>query len=74
MTDPHLLSGRVVRFDERRGLGEVVSDDGAKFPFHATQIADGSRRIAVGTPVSFLLRAGPVGQYEAAGVNRRPEA
>ena len=40
-------SGRV-DFDAA-GLGVVRGDDGTAYPFHCTQIADGSRTIAVGT-------------------------
>jgi cold shock CspA family protein len=60
-----ILTGRVVAFDEARGLGEVEADDGRRFPFHCTRIADGSRRIEVGTPVCFLVRAGLPGRWEA---------
>ena len=44
---PHL--GRVASFDPTRGLGTVVDDDGSSYDFHATAIADGSRRIDAGT-------------------------
>jgi CspA family cold shock protein len=57
--------GRVASFDPARGLGEVVDDDGTPFPFHATAVADGSRTIAVGTAVSFVVAPGHRGRYEA---------
>jgi hypothetical protein len=38
----------------------------SRFPFHCTQIADGSRTVAVGTRVTFGLLAGRAGRWEAA--------
>ena len=60
---PH--RGRVASFDQTRGLGEVLDDDGRSFGFHATAIADGSRSITVGTDVSFTVAPGHRGRYEA---------
>ena len=57
--------GTVVSFDEQVGLGEVA-DGLLRYPFHCTQIADGSRSIAVGTPVSFLRIPAHHGRWEAA--------
>ena len=57
--------GRVTAFDARRGLGTVTAADGATYDFHATAIADGSRRIDEGTPVSFTVSPGHGGRYEA---------
>ena len=57
--------GRVASFDRVRGLGTVAGDDGARFDFHATAIADGSRNIDVGTTVSFTVAPGHRGRYEA---------
>ena len=54
-------------FDEGRGLGTVESA-GVVYPFHCTQIADGSRTIAVGTAVRFELRPGGMGRWEAAAI------
>ena len=36
-----------------------------RFPFHCTAIADGSRAIALDTPVKFRLVPGPLGALEA---------
>jgi hypothetical protein len=71
------VSGEVVVFDERVGLGEVVVDTGSptrglRYPFHCTQISDGSRRIAVGTRVRFSLAAGRRGIWEAIGIAPQP--
>jgi cold shock CspA family protein len=60
---PH--RGRVASFDPRRGLGEVDDEDGTSYGFHATAIADGSRRIQVGAPVVFTISPGHGGLYEA---------
>ncbi len=57
--------GRVTTFDARRGLGTVTGADGATYGFHATAIADGSRRIDEGAPVAFTVSPGHGGRYEA---------
>lgn len=45
--------GTVESFDRDRGLGYIaVVDD--KLIFHCVEIVDGSRDIAVNTPVSFI--------------------
>ncbi|MFM7686629.1 MAG: hypothetical protein ACKPDI_12005 [Actinomycetota bacterium] len=59
------LHGVVVRFDADSGLGEVESADGRRFPFHCIEVADGTRRVAVGAAVTFGLIA-KLGVYEAA--------
>ena len=62
--------GTVVEFDDPRGLGVVRSDAGVEYPFHCTAIADGTRTIAVGTPVTFTVVPGHHGRYEASSVER----
>lgn len=62
-TGPHL--GRVASFDAKRGLGTVADDNGSVHSFHATAIADGSRRIDVGARVSYSLSPGHGGRREA---------
>jgi cold shock CspA family protein len=59
--------GSVTEFDESRGLGEIVDDDGNAFAFHCVEIADGTRSIAIGTPVRFDVLA-KLGRYEAARI------
>ncbi len=59
------MTGTVADFDEHAGLGVVRGDDGVDYPFHCTQIADGTRTIAVQTPVSFEVVPGPLGRWEA---------
>lgn len=58
-------SGTVDSFDDPAGLGEIVSDDGRRYPFHCTQIADGSRTISAGASVVFDVMAGHGGTWEA---------
>jgi cold shock CspA family protein len=61
--------GRVTAYDEGRGLGSVETRGGAWFAFHSTAIANGSRRIAVGSRVSFVVVAGVGGRFEAASLS-----
>ncbi len=71
------LAGTVTAFDVKRGLGEVeVEDgdgdgDGKRYPFHCTQIADGSRDIPVGAKIEFEVVPGPLGRWEAATIRTR---
>lgn len=65
------MVGTVVEFDEHRGLGAVEADDGRRYAFHCTAIADGTRTIRVDVSVEFEVVAGPLGGYEAASVRRR---
>ena len=62
-----MRTGVVRSFDVERGLGEVADADGTVYPLHCTQIADGSRRIDPGTPVTFSVLA-KLGRYEATDV------
>lgn len=59
-----LRQGRVVAFSSERCTGEV-EDERGRYPFHCVEIADGTRRIAEGTPVVFALRAAHGGIFEA---------
>lgn len=61
-------TGMVTEFDEPRGLGTVLGDDGASYRFHCTALADGTRVVAVGTRVVFSVVAGHGGRYEARAV------
>jgi len=60
--------GKVTEFDAARGWGTVTGDDGTRADFHCTQIADGTRSIAVGTVVRYRLDAGHLGRWEAAAI------
>ncbi|MHB8682039.1 MAG: cold-shock protein [Acidimicrobiales bacterium] len=58
-------TGVVRTFDEDRGLGTVVADDGTEYPFHCTALTDGTRRVDVGAAVVFELAGGHGGRLEA---------
>ena len=62
------MRGRIIAFDEPRGIGEVQADDGVTYRFHCTQIADGSRSIPVGAVVTFETFEHPVGGTEATAI------
>jgi hypothetical protein len=64
------LRGKVTQFEEVRGRGVVTADDGRTFEFHATRIADGTRRIPVGVAVTFVTVPALRGRYEAADITR----
>lgn len=51
------MNGIVTAFDEYVGLGVVQTEDGKTYPFHCTQIADGTRTVAIGAPVTFVVIA-----------------
>jgi cold shock CspA family protein len=63
---PAVLVGSVADFDPAVGWGTVAEADGRRWGFHCTQIADGSRVIDVGAPVTFELVSGHRGAWEAA--------
>ncbi len=56
------IEGIVSEFADDRGLGTIVSGDGAAFLFHVIEIADGTRSVEVGQSVRFqpLPRFGAV--------------
>lgn len=62
------MIGVVVAFHEGRGLGEIEDEDGRRYPFHCTRIADGTRTIPVGAKVEFVVVSGLPGRWEAAGI------
>jgi cold shock CspA family protein len=66
-----LIAGTVTDFDEAAGLGTVTADDGARYPFQCTQIADGTRTIAPGAAVTFEVRPWHGGRYEATAITSR---
>jgi cold shock CspA family protein len=63
-------SGVVEEFDERRGLGTILADDGEVLPFHCTAIADGSRTVEAGRRVQFSVIPGLSGRWEATRVHK----
>jgi cold shock CspA family protein len=60
--------GKVTQFDEDRGLGEILADDGSLLSFHCTSIANRQRRIPQGARVTFATAPGHLGKFEAIGV------
>lgn len=64
-----MLTGRVAEFAEAKGLGTVIADDGTRYLFHVIEIADGTRTIDVGQPVSFQPLA-KFGTIEAGEVRK----
>ena len=73
MTQPRLgprapRTGVVSEFDEDRGLGSVLGDDGHRYRFHCAAIVDGTRTVEVGTRVAFAVAAGHGGHYEARSI------
>ena len=70
MPGTSILQGRVTEFDEPRGWGTIESG-GRDYPFHCTQIADGTRTIEVGTEVAFEVAAAMAGRWEARAVTKR---
>jgi cold shock CspA family protein len=62
--------GVVEEFDERRGVGTIVADDGDVLPFHCAAIADGSRTVEAGRRVRFSVVPGLSGRWEAAHVEK----
>ncbi len=65
-----MVMGKVVAFDERRGLGTLRADNGIEYPFHATRIADLSRTIPVGATVEFEVVPAQLGRWEAARIRK----
>lgn len=56
--------GRVTDYDDAAAYGTVTDAEGEWF-FHGTAIADGSRTIASGVQVAFVLAPGHRGLHEA---------
>jgi cold shock CspA family protein len=64
------MQGTVDTFDEAAGLGTVRGAGGAIFPFHCTQLADGTRTVPRGAAVTFQVVPGHQGRWEAAAIER----
>jgi cold shock CspA family protein len=63
-------TGVVEEFDEQRGSGTIVADDGDVLPFHCTAIADDSRTVEAGRRVQFRVVPGLSGCWEAARIEK----
>jgi cold shock CspA family protein len=62
------MLGKVSVFDDERGLGAILVDDGSELTFHAKSIAGQVRRIPEGARVAFTTAAGHLGRLEAVGI------
>jgi cold shock CspA family protein len=58
----------VEHFDVVVGLGTVRDEAGGVYPFHCTQIQDGTRVVDEGTRVEFQVVPGHLGRWEAAAI------
>ena len=65
------MHGTVTQFDAHVGLGIITATDGRDFPFHCTQISDGTRTIAIGTAVDFTTFHVKGGGYRADPKHRK---
>jgi cold shock CspA family protein len=61
-------TGTVSEFDDAAGYGTITDSVGARWFFHCTAIADGTRTIAPGATVAFEVVPGRLGRWEAADV------
>ncbi|MGH1490648.1 MAG: cold shock domain-containing protein [Acidimicrobiales bacterium] len=61
--------GTVESFDVDVGIGHIVDDEGDRWMFHCTTIADGTRVIDPGATVGFEVAAGGPGRWEAFSVS-----
>ena len=50
-----LRAGKVISFDEVRGMGSIVDGHDREYPFHCVSIADGTRQIEVNQAVEFMV-------------------
>ncbi|MCB1027528.1 MAG: cold shock domain-containing protein [Microthrixaceae bacterium] len=57
--------GVVEAFDSHVCLGTIAGDDGARWEFHCTALTDGSREVARGAHVGFVVVRRPGGRFEA---------
>ncbi|MCB0973748.1 MAG: cold shock domain-containing protein [Actinobacteria bacterium] len=67
---PPTRQGVVDDFSDFRGLGQLTDADGRHFFFHCIAISDGTRTIAPGTQVTFVVQPGPTGRLEAQTVTK----
>jgi cold shock CspA family protein len=64
------MNGTVESFDDAAGLGVIRAADGSTYPFHCTQVADGTRTIPAGGAVFFAIMPGRAGRWEATAIQR----
>jgi hypothetical protein len=66
--------GHIESFDDRRGDGVLLSDEGERLYFHCVSIANGTRRIEPGVRATGERRVGHVGHDEVVAVAQIEEA
>jgi hypothetical protein len=66
--------GHIESFDDRRGDGVLLSDEGERFYFHCVSIADGTRHIENGVRAAGERRVGHVGRDEVVAVREIADA
>ncbi len=64
-----MLPGQVAEFDAAKGLGTIVAENGSTYVFHVIEIADGTRDIEIGQPVTFQPLA-KFGRFQACRVRK----
>ncbi|MGH3733223.1 MAG: hypothetical protein ACRDVC_07615 [Acidimicrobiales bacterium] len=62
--------GVIESFDDRRGDGVLLSDDGERLYFHCVEIANGARHIEVGVRAYGERHVGHVGRDEVVAVHQ----
>jgi hypothetical protein len=67
-----VIEAAVESFDERRGDGRLIGENGETFYFHCVDIADGTRTIDVGERVTAERAVGHLGHDEAVKVTKQP--
>jgi hypothetical protein len=60
--------GYIESFDDRRGDGVLLGDEGERFYFHCVSIANGTRHIETGVRAQGERRVGHVGRDEVSMV------
>jgi cold shock CspA family protein len=63
------VEGAIETFDDRRGDGIFLSDDGERLYFHCVSIANGTRLIEPGVRAQGERRVGHVGRDEVGAVS-----
>ena len=64
-------SGRVKFFDDRKGWGVIVGDDGQDFIAHAKEIRSMFKTLERGEVVIFEVKISPRGQRRALNIRRQ---
>lgn len=63
------VTGLIESFDDRRGDGVLLSEEGERFYFHCVAIANGTRHIEPGVRAQGERRVGHLGRDEVVAVS-----